>query len=231
METVDATSVPYTSLIYEPAHFIEVYLPKRAEYQGALYRSLVNGLEVKNVRRHFSDESKKPRIKKFLNEFAINLYTDDLAETFPKIFYGYSMYEVDGVFSGPRGKIIEERTQVVRLIFRIDCRSAVKEFKLGHLHAIQFALREAHRPWEPRSGIISSDQYERALDWIDRHRYLCGLFVFGYFVFEVCEHLGILDSPEDEIWVTSLSPMRVNRFVRTPSLAQKAKKPRVKREK
>ena len=100
----------------QPTVQVEIYLPKKAHYQGVLYRTLTEGFDQKQVEQHFRDHHAD--IALFLIEAG---FSDlPIAIRLPENYFtGYSMYEVDGVyFSG--GGIVEERTQVIRLLFSRD---------------------------------------------------------------------------------------------------------------
>src|SRR5205085_1761634 len=62
-------------------------------------------------------------IKRLLRRYSESIkYIEQKVDDFPAILFGYSMYEVDGVFynSKKTPKIQEERTQIIRLMFRPD---------------------------------------------------------------------------------------------------------------
>ena len=123
-----ATRPSYEFNSRESTLLVEIYLPKKAEYQGALYDTLTDGFEKDKVEAHFrKDQNKKQRIKNMLARHypSVADYTDDAIDSLKKLFHddyplysGYSMYEVDGVFYSPERGTIEERTQVIRVILR-----------------------------------------------------------------------------------------------------------------
>jgi len=92
----------------ESGLFVELYLPKRAEYQGALYNTITDGFQKDKVESHFRNAAtdKKEGIRNLLEDYYPTManYTDEmiyrLMEFFRSdvpLFSGYSMYEVDGV--------------------------------------------------------------------------------------------------------------------------------------
>ena len=118
--------------------FAEVYFPKKVELQGTIFRALEKGYKEKTV---------KASLKRNLSALLADLadYPGDLFDPYrygtikrpkepePRLakarkrinmyvspFGGWSMYEVDGVFFNKRGRPYEERTQVVRLMFRFQ---------------------------------------------------------------------------------------------------------------
>ena len=107
---------PYHFLHYEPAFFLELYLPKKALYQGTLFETLTKGFNVKNVKAHL--KTTNPQVRRQINEMldyeALRNYTNDRIDEMKPIKWGYSIYDVDGVFfSEDEERILEERTQVM----------------------------------------------------------------------------------------------------------------------
>src|SRR4051794_20175040 len=95
---------PYRFCTSEPGIFVEIYLPKKSYFQGILYDTLIKGFNVENVKDHFRDPKKEQNIKRLLEDYpgAHSQYLEYNSETidrFPSLFFGYSMYEVDGVFA------------------------------------------------------------------------------------------------------------------------------------
>ncbi len=222
----------------EPAVFAEVYLPKKSKFQGILYETLTNGFYIEKVKEHFRD--KKERIQKLLLRYEdIASYTDEDIDKFPRVFLGYSMYEVDGVFfsenpqknneNNSDGTIIEERTQVIRIIFKPHlkelvecfgdlikgedkervCKTIAKKFLRHHTQYTNEFLK-IYPEFKSKQPIV-----EYLEKWVD----YTGLFMFGYIIYEISDKiLDLLDKKEiekeeDEIWVTSLWNLTVNRVV------------------
>ncbi len=142
--------------------------------------------------------------------------------------YGYSMYEVDGVFKGTEktALITEERNQIIRLIFRIDIdeimhkANAEKENKQMIRARISDYLRDHHRNHIIEKATGQDRQiYEAVRAWRDQ----LGFFVFGYIIYEICTHIeqlydsGRIEKTEDEIWVTHFANLEIDRIVRPPS--------------
>src|SRR5690349_15140049 len=113
---------PYEFSPSDPGVLVEIYLPKKANFQGTLYDTLVKGFHISNVVDHFKDPRKGPGIKNLLRRYSDSVrYLENEIECFPPVLFGYSMYEVDGVFfNSSKQEIQEERTQVVRIMFRPD---------------------------------------------------------------------------------------------------------------
>ena len=106
----------YKFQTYEPGVLIELYLPKKAKYQGKLYEVLTDGFRLKNVKENLK-RKKKERSDFLKNYTEIEELTDCRIDKIASFYYGYSMYEVDGVFFSPQKGSIEERTQIIRLMF------------------------------------------------------------------------------------------------------------------
>ena len=115
---------PYQAQDSESGIFVEIYLPKKSYFQGTLYDTLTKGFSISVVKKHLLDKNKRSSIVKLLSNYAIPIISkglrDDRIEKMEEIFWGYSMYEVDGVFSNFKDKkinVIEERTQIMRIMF------------------------------------------------------------------------------------------------------------------
>ena len=131
----------------------EIYFPKRAAYQGAIFDALREGFyqeqvityllahasflveelrdwsEILNPRKYCEDEP--PRGPQTPDE------ARERIRMYQSVFKGYSMYSVDGVFfSKETQTVYEEATQVVRLMFRFESQLDV----LGRTEHAAFAL-------------------------------------------------------------------------------------------
>jgi hypothetical protein len=120
----------------------EIYFPKRAAYQGAIFDALRNGFYESAVKEYLTnnaaelieelrDWSQVLDPLKYASEkplFRALSVADVVARIgmYRSVFKGYSMYTVEGVFfSDQTQTIYEEATQVVRLTFRFQ--SALEE--------------------------------------------------------------------------------------------------------
>ncbi len=203
---------------------VEIYLPKKAEFQGRLYAALTEGFHLEKVKNHFRE--KRDEIEAFLR----GRYPLDAGsiEAMEQVFDGYSMYEVDGVFYDRQsGAISEERSQVIRLNFRPepDKAAALDEEQVRHVtesylntgngaDLLKFYAEEGRATTPAVAREIT-----KLLDYLERWRAQVGLFIFGYVVFEICERINELElakgePPEREILVTSFSNLTLNRVVR-----------------
>lgn len=214
---------------FEPSEsgiFIEIFLPKKAVFQGTLFTALTKGFKTDKVKIHF--KKRKNDIKDFLKNYpCIKNYNDDFIDNFPEIFCGYSIYEVDGVFLGRENKIYEEKTQVIRILFRPDVerfigddheqieliRTTVKEYIKLSSQRVSSARRLA-------SDYASNSMAPSSLFcYLDRWADYIGLFVFGYIVYRICYYMRELcdkgemewNEAEEEIWVSSFWNLEINR--------------------
>jgi hypothetical protein len=213
----------------EPAIFVEIYLPKKADFQGRLYESLTRGFDVEAVRRHFKEPERRDRIRELFRRYDPRLSCEgDRVDAMREVLFGYSMYEVDGVFRAPgdgsRG-VQEERNQVIRMVFKPDY-PGIAERSGATLEAVREMAGERFHAYRERNGSVLSDAAGRTSEpeklvaeelrsWIED----VSLFLFGYVVYELCERVAELRDgagrrPEEEIWVTSFWEMTVNRVVR-----------------
>jgi len=156
-------------------------------------------------------------------------------------FYGWSMYEVDGVFFNRRGKTYEESTQIVRLIFRFSGKKMDRYAKkIGcddvFRSIIFFILRERgqiageapwdesmykrfmemHEPWLIQLKKIYAERHFSKIamevrKWIED----CALFTYGYLVRKFSEKVLETKRIEEEIWITSFFNVTVNAIKRS----------------
>jgi hypothetical protein len=234
------TPTSYLLDVTEPALLTEVFLPKKAEFQGPLYDALTHGLRLEHVRRHFldADDRRRAEIRTFLEKgwtASTPDWTDDEIRRLQRVFFGYSLYEVDGVFlkrrphaagtadSDDQYLIAEEQTQVLRIIFPFPTSGR-------SLKAIDFCRAEMRDPLSdqgpfltrhPHLAPLLDDEVREALEDLNRWTREVGLFVFGYLLFEIC---GAIEQTtrgadpqrnraellQDEIWVSSLWNLGVN---------------------
>ncbi len=115
----------------------EFLLPKKIEYQGKLFDSLVNGLNNFSYNKYFRVNKtsaeyllKNYKTLKDLNKINLTRFDKDYND----IFQGYSMYEVDGVYlskTNNKSKIgyLEERTQIVRFYFIPNYEKLIKKLR------------------------------------------------------------------------------------------------------
>jgi hypothetical protein len=224
----------------EPAILVELFLPYKAKYQGALYETLSTGLKLHKEKyaSHFNSEH-KDGITKMLHRYGITGNYQDFITRNRLVFTGYSTYEVHGVFCGKDGEPIEEQTTVIKIIFKpnydeltdeiiAECSQSEvaepsKEFLEEFLsNLFRIGLRNSYRDSEI-TPVIGYTALAGIYDHMDpAQRQHCvkkvrdwiedvGLFLFGYIVYNLSH--GVEDR-EEEIWVTSHWNFYVNRVTR-----------------
>jgi len=238
------SSYPYRVNPQEPAVFVELYLPKKAVFQGLLYDALTSGFRLEAVKAHFlqADPLKQQQIRSLLGKSWTRVdYSPEEIESFRRVYFGYSLYDVNGVFlkgfpaateaaGGDRDddyRIVEETSQVVRMVFKYPCATEPTV-------ALDFLMLALQRPLSEMSRFATVHQREiRAtagaeadrvfalLADLERWQMYVGLFVFGYLIYQICEGVLALsdaavgqiapaDLLQDEIWVTSGWSMSMN---------------------
>jgi len=222
----------YRVLSGDPGIFLEVYLPKRTQYQHILYESLTEGFRLDSVRTYLSEH--KQEVGQFFEVYGArpSLLDLHLDADFDPMYRGYSMYEVDGVFAGVNQAPIEERTQVIRMMFRLDTESLTEKFHLPR-RVIQQIARIFFRNQSSRVNVVRwhyemqhkasgeglSEAEDRFLRYLSTWHDQVTLFVFGYLVRRLCDRIrgmytkGEIDHVEQEIWVTAFWNMNLNRVV------------------
>lgn len=232
-------NIPYRFNSSETGIFVEIYLPKKARFQGTLHDTLTKGFNPAYVKKHFRNPKKRTKIKQLLEKYErITSYTNEMIDDLEEVFFGYSIYEVDGVFlktgrDSPevtrvnrksRARVItEERTQIIRIMFKPDLETFLKEHKdrRGDINSLT-------RDYLRRSGTHDVFVENHNLDELQMEVVIylrkwvgdVGLFLFGYIIYEICAKILKLfkqgkldlDQVEDEIWVTSLWNLIINKI-------------------
>ena len=215
---------------YEPGISVEIYLPKRTLYQPFLFKVLTEGMQIEKVRRHFLSPARRPAIVAFLGPGSPGRhYGPATVRNLGAFFYGYSIYEVDGVFKGTgsgQSPVIEERTQILRLIFPVNVARLRREADVAtrSLPAVRAQiseyLRASHRPGLVEGSAGDDRKVYRA---VERWRDQLDFFLFGYVVFNLCAAIGKLREHghiakgENEIWVSSFANIELDRVLKRRS--------------
>ena len=134
---IPKAAMPYKTFTAEPGMLVEVYFPKKASYQGQLYAALTAGLDREVVRQYLWQHM--PRVKHLVRPNFSKPFTERAVD-YEQVFHGFSLYEVDGVFRG-KDTSYEERTQVLRLLFKPDYRVHLKGIDEGGLPKIYEYIR------------------------------------------------------------------------------------------
>lgn len=218
---------PYRLARAEPGIYTELYLPKKAQFQGALYETLTRGFRWEHVRRHFLDPEKRPQIRELLERYpAIAGYPHERIEQLGPFEWGYSVYEVEGVYySSAQDRVLEETTQVVRIMFQPDLARLRAEAGLEPLSREELSERAARALRE--AGRLTADaepdtDARKIREFLERWKEDVALFLFGYLVFELAARIRDLharnETPlEEEIWVTSFWNLELSRVELHPS--------------
>ncbi|HEV7905852.1 MAG TPA: hypothetical protein VGO96_18580 [Pyrinomonadaceae bacterium] len=205
---------PYQFHGYEPGIFAEIYLPKKSEYQGKLYETLTNGFDFKKVRDNFKE--KKAYISILLENFTeMGEYTDERVDSIESLYWGYSMYEVDGVFFNPKKGIIEERTQIIRIMFLPDLEKFESLASETDYKDIRRLVRNFLRA-DSNEREAMCHSHKDIATYLNEWKANVGVFLFGYLIFELCERIKELNDAEkapleEEIWVSSFWNLEVNK--------------------
>lgn len=234
----------------ERSIFTEIYFPKRAAYQSAIFNALRHGYDQQHVKKYLS-ENVEALVKEFQSYPSLydphNYSTTTPRDTLPTVeeaeqriamykspFKGWSVNSVDGVFFGKRGKLYEEATQVIRIMFRFKS-SFTKHAARAHcedvLRAILFwttsqqgrlndhkrwskveqaQFMARHEPWPSQKRAFAEQYFTRiareVTKWIDDR----ALFIFGYLVRQFWKKVLKEKLYEAEIWVTDLFDPMLN---------------------
>lgn len=214
--------------------FVEIYFPKRAAYQGAIYDALRYGVSEEYVKRYLKKNQTAilRSTERYLGSRTSDIRPEQAILTdiaaYKSRFAGWSVYSVDGVFANPRTKgLIEESTQVVRIMFRYNSKSeatarradcsdvlrAIFVWTISRPTALydecpwapkqRRLFVKAHEHWPKNKLAFARRHFEQIATEAARWRSDCGLFVFGYLVRTFSDNLLSQGLREDEIWVTA----------------------------
>lgn len=218
----------------EPGMNVGIYLPKKLGYQEKLFNTLKNGFEL-DFKKHYKGE-KEAEIKSLLEDYDVfvekyDKYVNDAYQ----ILFGYSMYEVDGVFYNRDNKNIdEERTQIVNIIFLPDYDRIQKKVlkKFGVKLSIEEIKNISHNFLSIgrldknayngiyNNGIQDSSKIEcekYIIDYLNHWSDYVGFFLFGYIVYELT--VGV-SNIEKELLVTSNCNFAVNRIKKRKKISK-----------
>lgn len=206
----------------------EIYLPKKSYFQGTLNDTLTSGFDFDHVKRTLIENIED--VKRLMNDFSVPMVSKGLQTVrigqMKRIFWGYSMYEVDGVFLAPLEsgrRVDEERTQVIRFLFRPDI-ADIKEVLKGKdiettAERIKKTISDLYEPGGiEREDLLGDRKTEilSVLDYLEEWRWDIQLFLFGYVINAVCKQIGTQGKnikAEDEIWITSFRDIQISRVL------------------
>jgi len=200
----------------EPAISVDIYLPKKPEFQGTLYNTLTEGFQFDKLKAHFESPLTRVKLNRFFgsNSIAITYAHKNVISKLENIFTGYSMSEVDGAYwSSDQNVTISETTQVIRIIFRPDYEIIYnpKKFTSEELVVIQKEMREFLKTvsLSKETLLEQSDKTNEFENWVKAVM----LFVYGYLLLNICDKIDTEYEKEEEIWSVSFIHTDVNRIV------------------
>lgn len=220
--------ISYTANTLEAGVQTEIYLPKKSYFQGTLYDTLTKGFDHKHVINTLISNINE--IKQIMDKFAIPGISKGLdlerIKKMKQIFWGYSMYEVDGIFfsrSINKKRIAEERSQVIRIMFLPDI-NYIRE-KLIEKKNIKVSNEEIKNIIDTvfndklKVNRKSEEKKQTVLfihSYIEDWRWDIQLFLYGYVIDEICKQINKLCKdikPENEIWISSAWNTQISRIV------------------
>lgn len=225
---MSAAPLYYKATTSETGIQTEIYLPKKSYFQGTLNDTLTNGFDYDHVKATLIQNIED--VKKLMNDFTVPVTAKGLQTArirqMKRIFWGYSMYEVDGVFCAPLEsgrRVDEERTQVIRFLFRPDIDDIRQVLKGRNIETTPERIKKTisdlyepgaidreNLPDEQKSEILS------VLDYLEEWRWDIQLFLFGYVINAICKQIrtqGKNIKAEDEIWITSFWNIQISRVL------------------
>jgi hypothetical protein len=257
-----APSTRYVFHRSDPGFYSEIYFPKKAAYQGAIFDALRSGFHADQVQTYLKARAADLllELKQWPQLLDPDQYDRDSGvpprplgrrdavrriDMYESVFRGYSLYSVDGVYFNPEsGEVMEESTQVVRLVFHFDRAVDLSD----QTPPAQLDMFQCLCRWLVSRGIVADErsawgmgeqeaflaEYSHwpadHLEYARRHfnalarrvtRWLddCALFIFGYLVRTFSERVLREKMSEKEILVVSFLDPYVN-VVRRLSTAE-----------
>lgn len=138
------SALSYSFTRSERSIFTEIYFPKRAAYQGAVFDALRFGFDESTVKTylHKNIRALRDEFKRLPSILDPHEYTaPERRKTIPSLeesraridmykspYKGWSVYSVDGMFfDEDTGQKFEEATQVVRILFRFQSSTKIQK--------------------------------------------------------------------------------------------------------
>lgn len=244
----------------ERGMYIEIYFPKRAAYYGTIFDALRDGYYEDKVKQYLRENVRQliNEFQAFPDLFSPHRYTRKPSRALPtqeealqriemykSPFNGWSIYDVSGVWfekekvvennaEVEKVKMIEETTDIVRVMFRFESSFAqlaidagcfdvlraivfwtvfyhgrLYDHKIwGEAEKVQFMAR--HKPWPKKKRLFTEKHYveiaREAGKWVDDRV----IFVFAYLVRKFWENVVEKGLKEDEIWVAGFFDLVLN---------------------
>jgi len=212
---VEIQAMQYLFKRGRPAIFFEIYLPKKSGFQEPLYNALTEGRKSEAVREYLLEnaddiQAMLSRDWPELSDAFSKDFIEQCAADVPKVYVGYSMYEVDGVYFSPDSHLpVEERSQVIRLFFIYEIN---EEWPEEFISQIRVFLQSPNTQFQPSAH--DSPELENAFREVEEWKKHVAVFLIGFVLHRIIA--AIRKKPElrqDEIWLTSFWNAIVNRFV------------------
>jgi hypothetical protein len=237
--------------------FTEIYFPKRAAYYGTIFDALRHGYEEGRVKKYLRDNlgALPQEFQAFPSLFDPREYqTTRRRKTIPSVveadtriemyrspFKGWSVYSVDGVWFDGQGRPIEEATQVVRVIFRLessytdkakeaDCLDVLRsilfwvigqqgrpDIHKGWSKAEMRHYLTRHTPWIKHKRVFAQENFTKIAQEVAQWMGDRALFIFCYLVRQFWEQVLKEKMDEAEIWVASSFDLQLNVIKRIES--------------
>lgn len=237
--------------------FAEIYFPRRSAAQGTIFTALQEGYKENTVKRYLEKNASEllEELKAYQQIFDPRQYdkkgkkrraaistseAEERIAMYRSPFKGWSNYAVDGVWfnenrdSRDYGKPVEESTQILRLMFRLESSLAERARSLQCQDVLRLIIFRAittqvlisersiwdeaeqarfirnHGPWPTRKLSFVKKHFAPATKEVAKWMDDCWLFMFGYLVRQFSEKVLEIGRPEEEIWVTSFFNLTVN---------------------
>jgi len=231
----------------------EIFLPRRISLQGTLYETLEDGLNHSKVREYLVEQAislKKDYLSAYAEWFDPKRYghtnkrgwkslgddAKDRVRRCKQVFFGWSTYEVSGVFLKKNGiDIDEEQTQVIRIIFKYDVPKELKDRRAKKypevLRAILYWVVSTYgltdgKAWDDEkfeSFIARFPQWSKEQKSYAKKRFVpiandiniwiddCGIFLFGYVIHNIWTEIVKMNQEGLEVRKSNAKERRKNR--------------------
>ncbi|MDP3734978.1 MAG: hypothetical protein Q8R39_00955 [bacterium] len=253
---------PYVFTRSRRAILAELHLPKRVIYQSEIYAALKEGLDEDLVKAYISHPDRTEAIMEEMREYPqlfdprhyertrpprrVTFSVEEARQridVYESHFKGWSMYEVDGVYLNetPEKKhlpilerIDDERTQILKLIFRMESARETEAKASGCYDVLQAIIRwvmaehgrldhvypwrrgelqrflRVHGSWPRHKKAFVDNHYEFITKEVEKWVDDTGMFVFCFLIRKFWENVIATKSREVEIWTANFFNMNLN---------------------
>jgi hypothetical protein len=244
------------SYVFDPGNrsiFAEIFLPRRISLQGALYDTLENGLNYEMVKEYLVNKAKTLQshyLKAYEEWFDPTRYgyqnrpgfvstgnpAEDRVQRCKRVFFGWSTYELSGVFLKKNMRDIdEEQTQVIRIIFKYDVPKELRDAKSRKypevLRAILYWVVSTYgisdgKVWSDEKFVLFIERFPQWTEgqklyakkhfvslandinvWIDD----CGIFIFGFILHRLWNRIVELNEESQKILKEDAKKRKTNK--------------------